>query len=1084
MRAIVPAVLIALLCHGAGLAVEVRGPWSDTLPEPVARRLAERSAPLRAEAGLQWDKSATRRKAPAALDAIVISCDFADSLLLGRHGQVPGNFPPPRQTDRSYAAHDSVFFAHKLQDVAAYFSDVSGGALELRFTVHARAVNLPQPMAWYGNHPTRGEQPILMAQAVIDSLDQEIDFTRYDTIVLVHAGAGEETDILGDSPEQIYSTYLNPPDFEAAFEDSVLAQPYLTAAGFEPGSGIDRVLVLPETEQQDPYGQFGGGFGSLGVYCFEFGLHLGMLSLSDFTPAGRPDSQGVGQYDLMGYGLFVGLGFIPPQPGPFNKVLMGWLDPYDADPDAGAVQALTPALDVGAPLACARIDISGQEYWLAEYRLQDPNGDRRFSFPGDLNGNGLPDFWDADSDSSDGTPTGLFDAATDTHEDLRGAEWDFAMSENAARLQGELGAGSGVYIWHIDEGVIAAAFGGPANLYNADPSHKAVDLEEADGIQDLDSNLPSAWQLGGDDDSFRGEGHASFGPDTRPDTRSNGGAPTGVIMRAFSEVVRDSAAYVVEVGLFTYPGYDYADTMTFRLERAEAVAGARLPAARRRLPDGVDLTGSHLLAVDLDGAGSQEIVVADRSGGVWAFTGDLLEHVDHDADPETIAPLASGQRGGQVADLAPARGCGRSRRRWPSRGRVDDRRRPLCLPRRRRAGSRSRGRCERALCRRARLFAGADTRTGGPAKRRSGDPAAAVGGRGRLRARGALRPVVLQWSGWAALEREIDLGSGHVVAAPQLFGSWLLVAVADTLAASRRAGAVRAARGDRSGGIAVAFGPGRGFGTAATGAWDVAAGGRTVPGSGSPATESLSHVLRRPMAGKTVVLDGGLRPVRDDVPLDARTGRVRAVVARRRRASRRAASDGSGRAATGSTGGRGGCAGGGDRPGVRAGGADRGCADGYDHYLFTAADGRLWARGSRGEDVPGWPLQGPAASAGTPVLGNFGGERRGPIWRRSDRRPASSAMRWRRASGHRCRFRARRLARRGRCWQNRWPMWGGSPWRSGDWDAAGFVGVPPVAVGGRAGAGQPLLLPESAGRRRAACPRPVARSRACAGDGA
>lgn len=1045
MRASVPALLIVLLSHGAGLAVENQAPWAATLPAPVARLLAERSAPLRAEAGARWDKSGARHKAPSALEAIVISCDFADSLLLGRFGQVPGNFPPPRQTDRYYASHDSVYFAHKLQDVAAYFADVSGGALAIRYTVHARAVNLPRPMAWYGNHPTRGEQSVLMAQAVIDSLDQEIDFTRYDTVVLIHAGAGEETDILGNSPEQIYSTYLNPPDFQAAYEDSVLGQPYLVAAGFAPGVGIDRVLVLPETEQQDPYGGFGGGFGVLGVYCFEFGLHLGMLSLSDFTPAGRPDSQGVGQYELMGYGLFVGLGFIPPQPGPFNKVLMGWLEPYDADPDAGAVQALTPALDVGAPLACARIDISGQEYWLAEYRLQDPNGDRRFSFPGDLNGNGLPDFWDVDSANGDGTPTGLFDPATDTHEDLRGAEWDFAMSENAARQPGELGAGSGVYIWHVDESVISAAFGGPTNLYNADPAHKAVDLEEADGIQDLDSNQPSAWQLGGDDDSFRGEDDAAFGPDTRPDTRSNGGAPTGVTLRDFSDVVRDSAAYEVVVGPFTYPGYDYADTMTFRLERADAIAGERLPAARRRLPDGVDLTGSHLLAVDLDGAGLQEIVVADRSGGVWAFTGDLTEFVDRDADPATIEPLAAGRRGGQgVAWRLP-----------PAAGDLD-----------------GDGRCEIVMTTADGLYA---FRPDGTSVRdieaganglyadvpgcsqapilipadpdaELGDPSAPVtavvpfGRDGRC-------GLAFFGGPDAALEREIDLGSGHVAAVPQKLGSWLLVAINDTLTGldgltpTGRLAVIDLAASPLPSVPVVVSVPLH----LVPGPWPAVAG--VVPGSGSPATEFFVMCTSAAGDGETVVLDGRLRPVRENIRW------TRALV------EAGPLSPGGAVVAAGVLGRVGQ---GGDwldgwprrvLPAVGTGPASAlvsrivDAPTGYDHYLFTAADGRLWARGSRGEDVPGWPLQGPAASIGTPVLGNFGGgvetdlAAAGATARivgnadggaRLVTDPVSELVVWHDVASA----------------QNRWPMWGGSPWRSGDWDAAGFLGVPPVAPGG------------------------------------
>lgn len=90
------------------------------------------------------------------------------------------------------------------------------------------------------------------------------------------------------------------------------------------------------------------------------------------------------------------------------------------------------------------------------------------------------------------------------------------MSENNARRDGELGFGSGIYIWHVDEAVVARAFGQATNLFNANPARKAVDLEEADGIQDLDTNEPSNWQLGGDHDSFRGEGNARFDPTLGP----------------------------------------------------------------------------------------------------------------------------------------------------------------------------------------------------------------------------------------------------------------------------------------------------------------------------------------------------------------------------------------------------------------------------------------------------------------------------------------------------------------------------------------------------------------------------------------
>ncbi len=1037
-RTIASALLAAILGAAAAGAAEAPPAVWPHLPAPAAQRLAAASEPLRHEAGEVGVRAPRTRKAPETLAAIVVACDFADSLLLGRHGQVPGTFPPPRQTDRLYAAHDSVFFHHKLQDVAAYFHDVSGGRLLIDVDVHARVVNLPHAMGWYGNHPQFGDQPVVLAADVVAALDGEVDFTRYDTIVLVHAGAGEETDILGDSPEQVYSTYLDPGDFRAAFEDSVLEQPFLPAAGFAPGTGIDRVLVLPETEQQDPFGTFNGGFGSLGVYCFEFGLHLGMLSLSDFTPSGHPDSQGVGQYDLMGYGLFVGLGFLPPQPGPMNKVLMGWLDPYAADPDAGRTWRLAPAADVGSPYACARIGINGQESWLAEYRLQDPNGDRRFTFPGDLNGNGLPDFWDADSATADGRPSGKFDPATDTHEDLRGAEWDFAMSENNARGPGELAAGSGVYVWHVDEAVIAGAFGDDENTFNADPAHKAVDLEEADGVQDLDTAEPSDWQLGGDDDSFRGEDHAAFGPDTRPDTRANSGVATGVRMSAFSNVVVDSNAYDVVVGPFVYRGYDYADTMRFRLDRVSAAAGTRLPDATRALPAGVDLGGSHLMAVDLDQAGGQEIVAADRAGRVWAFTGNLAGFVDRDEDSATLEPLATGTRhDAPVAWNLPA-----------AAGDIDGDGRPEILVTSNDAlfAFRADGSAVRDV------EAGAHGLYADVAGCRVPVvlvPAVPDAERGDPRARVS---AVVAWetAGTCGLsflggpdgeqEHTLALGSGRVASAPQLFGSWLLVAVADSVAAEGRLALVDLELVDAADPAAVRYVTLQNL----PGPWPVVAG--YVPGSRGTSPDAFVMVTSADGTGESVVVDrdreasgGGYRwpaslavagPLAPGGALMAAAGLARV--------------------------GQGGdWLSGWPRPAQPAAAPGVGCAllarlvdapDGNDHYIFAARDGRLLGRGARGEEMPGWPLGGPGTSAGTPVLGAFGGGGEADIASAGTfarivgnadggasmvTSPVSTLSVWHDVA---------RVS-------SLWPMWGGSAWRSGAWDAADFAGVPAVAVG-------------------------------------
>lgn len=602
-------------------------------------------------------------KAPASLNAVLLMCDFSDSLMYGRWGQVPGDFPEPMQSEFYYAAHDSVFFDHLLQDVKDYYTNVSGGQFTLNYTIHPEVVNLPNPMGFYGNHPDEGEQSMLMATEVVSALDADIDFSVYDTLILVHAGAGEETDILSNSPEQIYSTYLDPDDFHEAFEDSLIDQPYIPTNDHPDGMGLDHVLVLPETEYQDLTQGFGGFFGSLGVYCFEVGLRLGMLSLSDFTPAGRPDSQGIGEFGLMGYGLFVGMGFIPPHPCAFNKHLMGWLDPQEVSPLETQELFLTPSEQTENPESSIRVDISGQEYWLLAYRLQDPDGNRIFTHPGDLNGNNIPDFYDADSSFGGGIPSGFFDPETDTRERLLDCEWDFFMSENSARQAYEKGAGSGVYIWHIDEGVVQWAFQQSSNLFNANAERKSVDLEEADGIQDLDSREPSPYQLGGDDDSFRGEGQDHFDAFSNPGTESAGGAFTGVRFADFSHVVEDSAAFISYINNQVSPpdtimGFTYADTIRFTLSTVASTTGGGELTATRDLPSGIDLRGSHLVTADLDGDGADEIIAAGQAGEVLVFDQDLNEFLDHDSNPETLAPFAVGTSSGEPVawNLPPAVG--------------------------------------------------------------------------------------------------------------------------------------------------------------------------------------------------------------------------------------------------------------------------------------------------------------------------------------------------------------------------------------------------------------------------------------------
>lgn len=1030
----------AALTGDAGL-LAAAGRLESGLSASVASSLAERCAPLRRDGspGLQRERL-LGRPAPSSLRAVVLLCDFADSLLLGRWGNVPGDFPPPRQSDVYYAAHDSLFFVHQFMDVADYFAAASGGRFELRVEVVGRVANLPRPMGWYGDHPDKGEQSVLLAADAVAALDPYVDFAPqgepYDAVILVHAGAGEETDILQDSPEQIYSTYIGPEDFAAAVADSVLAQAGLPTDDLDAEGRpvtVRHVLVLPETEYQDAYAGFGGRFGSLGVYCFEVGLRLGMLSLSDFTPPGRPDSQGVGEFDLMGYGLFVAGGYMPCHPSAFNKLLMGWLDPYSVDPSAGAVWRLRPVETAGGDALAARVEIGPREYWLLEYRLQDPDGNGIFSFPGDLNGNNVPDFYDADSGLGNGVPTGLFDPATDVKERLSGAEFDFFMSERQGEVDGVRtvikGNGSGLYVWHVDEGVIADVIDAATNLFNADPDHKAVDLEEADGIQDLDSRQASDFMLGSERDAFRGEGNAAFGPVTNPDTRAASGAWTGVWIDLISDVVD---TVLVTPGSPTGTTVVYADAMSFRCRREGAAAGG--PQLVRDLvldgPAGVDLRGSHLLAVDLDGedGGAAEIVAADGAGRVLAFRADLAEYRDGDADPATVGVLASGVD----AEGAPARWTGP-----PAAGDLD-----------------GDGRPEIVLTAADGLYAfnGED---GSEAADGDLDPAST----GRLRALEscALPPVLLPLPGAApGYEPErpvvacvietaggrsrlrfftgagadhappVDLGPVVVPAPPLLVGELVLAAVADTaagagslLAISWRASSPPQVVSD----VDLAGQPGALGATAASALavdpegwvavvdadggvelvrWRGQAFQPSVKWSGhlpvnTPLAFDLAHGEHGrfacgspegfPLTGWPVVP----RP-QVDFPDQARAPSPLAVAGL-------GGEDGSG--------------------GARA-------------HLFQSRDGRLFLYDGRGRLQPGWPVAGPSETAGTPLAADLDGDgttdlvAAGTFPRVVGRSAETGQLRVRPVS----RLAVWSLGPAGAA--SGWPMWRANPWRTPD----------------------------------------------------
>jgi hypothetical protein len=630
-----PRIVSAITTFLLLTAVFVAGAAVASVDDLVGSREGLRIHEIRA--GLTQDRppltqlEALQRRVPSSLNLQVVGFDFSDSLMWGRDPEeFPGWPPQTRESQRIpgtgvhvFAAHDSIYFDLQMSRVDAYFSTVSFGAFTMDWAVHGEIQNVPHTMGWFADPDSGAVRLARVAQDIADAIDDDVDFSGVDTFVLIHAGAGAETDVDGDSPDNIPSNYLDRADFLDAVEAGLLADPWITT---DEGN-LEHVLILPESETQDPLpGVPGSGFFDVrGVYCYEVGLRLGMLSLADFTPSFFPDSQGIGNFGLMGYGLFTGLGIVPAGPSAINRMLMGWAEPVEVREDAEL--RIAPMLDpstVSGDTNLVRVPISDREYWLLEYRLQDPDGDLFYGFD-DLNSNLVPDYYDTSNAANGGIPNSTFDPAEDQWEDETGAEIDYFMSENPVRTPDgcRRAGGSGLYIWHVDEQVIENALIAGTNTINADPAHKGVDVEEADGIQDLDNPFSGQWALGGDQDVWRGEGQPEFGPASAPSTSSNAGLTTGIQFTEFSNVVAESLPKTD--GFCT--GFVYADAMHVRVKFGANATG---PVEQTRLRmDGYgpqfDLRRIDLGASPTSPApdGIDEIVAIADSGRVLAFTGDL-----------------------------------------------------------------------------------------------------------------------------------------------------------------------------------------------------------------------------------------------------------------------------------------------------------------------------------------------------------------------------------------------------------------------------------------------------------------------------
>ncbi len=504
------------------------------------------------------------------------------------------------KTDQDYPEylnHDQVFFERWMLHLKDYFHDASHGRYQMEYTVHPQVYTLPHPMRYYGNDSEVNidENLPFILQHLMPLCDEQIDFSDYEGLIIFHAGAGQEADIDEIRTDNIWSTFLTRRTLQEAYDPDNDEYP-----GFITGDGtiLTNVVIVPEDEYQDYFPGDGEEnasaylFSIYGVLAHQFAHVLGLPTLFDNDSSdGR--SQGIGNWGLMGTGVWNASGYVPAQLSAWSRYYLGWEDAITIYNDADNLP-LHPFLDhQDQATRLYRIPITEHEYFLIENRQQNPDGslDPYESLPSysfKLLAEGEQDYYEEYPELP------YFNFMENRY---TGCEWDFFLPGFG---MSPLTDGSGILIWHIDEHVIAENFSSnfDVNRVNANARHKGIDLEEADGLQHLDTSvLMDEFKYGGPDDSFRSGNNDYFG----------NGVHQGFTWLPTSE------SYYGGVPLEIFDISESGNTMYFSVSFAWKLEAGysginTLPAA----------------AIDLDQDGNTEIFYPMPSGKLAMFSQDAM----------------------------------------------------------------------------------------------------------------------------------------------------------------------------------------------------------------------------------------------------------------------------------------------------------------------------------------------------------------------------------------------------------------------------------------------------------------------------
>ncbi len=406
-------------------------------------------------------------------------------------------------------AHDQEYFERLLFHLSSYYKDASHGQYVLtqdNFHFLENTIMVSNDMGYYGDDEQGIERVASLLVEITELSDPQVDFNNFDSIIVFHAGAGQEADITGNNSDELWTTFLTRRSLQAGLDPENDNFPGIAT---DDGIFLKEFILCPETEWHSDLTDEDPIYGLLGIIVHQFGHLLGLPTLFD-NDSSNGRSAGIGSFGLMGTGVWNANGFVPPLPCAWSRYYLNWENDnlIEINSSQSANDITFPSANDNSTSKLYKVNISENEYFLLENRQQNPDGstfNEEPTFTFQLLPEGQQDVYPT-GHPNEGQPK--FNFMENTYE---GCEWDFYLPG--------LGTsdidGSGLLIWHVDELIINENFDPnfEINQINADANNKGIDLEEADGMQDLDTAF-QIYSWGSPNEAFREGVNTYFGKST------------------------------------------------------------------------------------------------------------------------------------------------------------------------------------------------------------------------------------------------------------------------------------------------------------------------------------------------------------------------------------------------------------------------------------------------------------------------------------------------------------------------------------------------------------------------------------------